>query len=681
MESIKKFSFPLIQIKKFCKKFKNIIAFFFILPIIILSCCILGVVPSIIISLIAAAAYFILKLYDKLSLCSPIGFIISALMSLFFADRTSKLLHRSLEYSLELPNFFEILCFFIFYFFVISLIFALILTYYSNRKLDFKSMKKLVICFAVLLFTTLIYLPCDTYLNNFLDFNFPLKVFIFSFIGKTILYLIPTVYLGLILKEKYLNFLISLLFGLNLAIYVQYMFMNKNLGLIIGETVKWEEYNFYGIITLIIWIILLTAPFVLMYMLKKIWNKISALIPAIIGAVQLLSLIIMIISTKNDIYNYPNILPTGAEQYTISANKNIVTFIFDTVDNLYFEKLLEDSPEAFDGLEDFKLYTNTCSVHDYTMASMTQMLSGIDTCPIKNWDDWNKDAWNSDKANEFYDRFHKADYTMNTYMKADVDWDLTADKYDNVKRGLEPDYIDIDNITKNLQTLTKYRYMPFVFKKYFDVSDVDFKESVKYPSEFYYDNDEYMENLNLKKSKSDNNYFIIEHLNGVHPPCDDVIEETKKCLNIVKEYIRQMKELGVYDDAAIIITSDHGRHTSNFTEGAVTPIFMIKDANTSFENMQISNAPIYHADFLSTYLVSAGLFTDKDTEVFGNSIYDFDENSERERIWYDHRSDDNYPNPLGKACNVYYAFKYSGNAETLKNMILDNKPYEVVVDQ
>lgn len=685
MEVIKKLFFPLEQIKKLCEKLKFIIALLFIFPIMILLYCIFfgktEVIVAIIISAIFAIAYFILHLYNKVAFCSPIGFIMSAIISLFMTDKTSQFLNKFTYYNVELPILFQSICFFIIYFFIIALIFGLILKYCSNSELNFKSMLKLLICFAVLFFTIFIYLPFDTYINNFLDFNFPLKVFIFHFIVKTILYLIPIAYIGSIIKEKYLNFLISLLLGLNIAVYLQYMFMNKNLGLIIGESVEWEEYNYYGAMNLFIWIALIIASFAFLFIFKKIWYKISILIPIIIGAIQLISIIIMILFTGNDIYNYSNTLPIGDEQYTISANKNIITFIFDATDNLYFEKILKDSPESFDGLEDFTLYTNTCSVHDYTMASITQMLSGIDTCPIKNWDDWNKDAWNSDKANDFYNRFHNANYTMNTYMKADVDWELTADKYDNVQRGLEPDYIDIDGITKNLQTLTRYRYMPFVFKQYFEISNIDFKNFVKYPSEFYYQNDDYIKNLKLKKSDNDNNYFIIEHLNGTHPPCSDMIEETKKCLNIVKEYISQMKELGVYDAATIIITSDHGRHTSDFTEAAATPIFMIKEANNSFENMKISNAPVYHADFLSTYLINAGLFTDNDREIFGKSIYDFDDNSQRERIWYDHRSDENYPNPLGKACNVYYAYKYNGNAKTLQDMILNNKPDEVIVDQ
>ena len=97
--------------------------------------------------------------------------------------------------------------------------------------------------------------------------------------------------------------------------------------------------------------------------------------------------------------------------------------------------------------------------------------------------------------------------------------------------------------------------------------------------------------------------------------------------------------------------------------------------------MQITNAPVYHKDLLATYLYEAGLYTEADKELYGGTVFDYKEGQSRERIWYDHTSDDSYPNPKGAACNVYYAYKYSGNKEDLKKAIEDNMPYEVIVKE
>ena len=213
---------------------------------------------------------------------------------------------------------------------------------------------------------------------------------------------------------------------------------------------------------------------------------------------------------------------------------------------------------------------------------------------------------------------------------------------------------------------------------------MDFKSFVGYKNGFdYYDNDFFdsLTNKRLSVSNDNDNYFIIEHLNGAHQPCDDVIEETKKCLAIAKEYIKQLKALGLYEDSTIIITSDHGRHTSNFAAAASTPIFMVKEAGTTGGEMKISTAPVYHADFLATYLKAAGIYGESDKETYGASVFDLSDDMQRERTWYDHTGDDAYPNPNGAACNIYRAYRYTGDQETLREMTSKTEPTDVVVKE
>lgn len=531
---------------------------------------------------------------------------------------------------------------------------------------------------GVLLFTVLIYLPCDTYFNNFNEFNFPVYDFLLPLFLIFLLSLAVVGALGVFVGKKVGEILTCGFLGLTLCVDVQYMFSNGNLGLMIGEQVNWSEYTSFGIFNSITWITVFCLPFIFKSAFKKA-IKLYPCISAFLGGIQLLSVILLTFSVGNEAFCYRNDSLDGGEQYVISGKKNIVTFVFDTADNIFLGKILQDNPEAFEGLEDFTLYTNTCSVHDYTLASMTQMLTGAEDCPMYDTDNWLESAWDSEKAEDFYNRFHNAGYRINAFMRAEVPTEFLNGKIDNASAGVTPLEVDKSGIERDIFKLTLYRGLPFMLKKFVDVSTLDLKGHVTFSKDFYYYDDEYMKNLILKESEKDNNYFIIEHLNGPHPPCDDVTEETINCLNIVKEYIRQMKEMGVYENSSIIITSDHGRHTSDFSAGAVTPIFMIKEANKSFDKMQVSNAPVYHGDFLATYLYEAGLYTNSDKEIYGNTVFDFEEGSARERIWYDHTSDNSYPNPNGASCNVYHAYKYTGGSEELKKVINDNDIYEVIV--
>lgn len=676
---IKDIMLPLKGLKTVCNKILIVIAIFILYSAVLPVYYIFGMIAAVVSAALISTAVFWLKLDRFYGSNSIAGIALALVISAFLSSELREFMHSVWDYGCD-PTL-EAICCFALVFFILTLVFGMFLYYGASDKLNVKGMGKMSLCGGSLLFILLIYIPCDTYINNFTDFNFPVTAFIFILIGRFILYLLPFAYLGSVLKEKQLSVLSNIVCGLTLCVFAQFMFMNQNLGLAIGEAENWDENIGYGVVTLAVWIALLALPFVLSKLIKNIGKKLTFAAPCFIGAMQLISLAILLISAENNIFVYRNDLLDGREQYTVSSKKNIVTFVFDAADNYYFDLLLKTRPEVFEGLEDFTIYTNTCSVHDYTLASMTQMLTGTESCPMYDTDSWLKGAWESQKTEDFYSRLHKAGYTVNGYMHAEVPVSLLDGKFDNSSSGLEPKYIDKEAIADNIMTIAKYRYMPYLLKRFFNIQGVDFKAFVSYSADFNYMDNDYKRDLKLTKSESNKNYFIVEHLNGPHPPCDDTAEETVNCLNIVKEYIRQLKEMNLYDDAFIIVTSDHGRHTSNFSAAPATPIFMVKDAGKTHEKTEITNAPQYHADFLATYLYAAGIYTDSDKDAYGKTVFDFKENEIRERTWFDHTSDDTKPNPNGAACNVYYAYKYSGGADDLKQLLNDKTPYEIIVKE
>lgn len=676
---IKDLMLPLKGIRDFCGKKPIFIAAVILYSVMLPVYYIFGLLLSLLTVLAAAIVFFLLRLDRFYGSNSVVSIALSLILSVFMSNGLKTFLHSLVDYSFN--STLESVCLSIFIFSLLTLFFGILLYYGALDKLNVRGMGKMAAGGGALLFILFIYIPCDSYINNFTDFNFPLTAFIFILLGRFFLYFLPFAYLGAVLKEKQFGVLFNILCGLILCVYAQFMFMNQNLGLVMGEEVKWEEHLDYGLITLGVWFVLLALPFILSGLLKNRWKRFSLAVPGFIGAMQVISLAILLVATENNIFGYRNDLLDGRDQYTVSSKKNIITFVFDAADNTYFNKLLETRPEVFEGLEDFTLYSNTCSVQDYTLASMTQMLTGTESCPMYDTESWLRESWESKKAEDFYSRLHKAGYTVNGYMRAEVPVSLLDGKFDNSSSGLEPKNIDKTAIAENIMKIAEYRYMPYLFKRFFDIGKVDFKAYVGYSADFNYADSDYYKDLILTKSSSNNNYFIFEHLSGPHPPCDDYLEETVNCLNIVKEYIKQLKEMNLYDDAFIIVTSDHGRHTSNFTEAAATPIFMVKEAGKSHKEMDITNAPQYHADLLATYLYAAGIYTDSDKEIYGNTVFDFGENDKRDRIWYDHRSDDSKPNPNNAACNVYYAYKYNGDANDLKQVINDNNPYEIIVKE
>jgi arylsulfatase A-like enzyme len=102
-------------------------------------------------------------------------------------------------------------------------------------------------------------------------------------------------------------------------------------------------------------------------------------------------------------------------------------------------------------------------------------------------------------------------------------------------------------------------------------------------------------------------------------------------------YILKLKELGLYEDATIIISGDHASLRGSDTmlldapgkngEAFLTALF-VKPSGSAGTPLQVSNAPIAQADVIPTILKSEGIQTDKD---FGRAVFDVAEDEERIR--------------------------------------------------
>ena len=204
----------------------------------------------------------------------------------------------------------------------------------------------------------------------------------------------------------------------------------------------------------------------------------------------------------------------------------------------------------------------------------------------------------------------------------------------------------------------------------------------------------------LGVNSSFENLFSINHIQGLHGPCitgvnGERVEETDVTVTmqgisvILAEYITQLKEIGVYDNATIFLIADHGDELG----GGPQPIFFLKLPGETHTQMQVNSAPISYDDFQATVLsivsedyLSAGEnsgdgtvdssdetssdgaastasgdgtdssdFTNID---FGTSIFDWQPGDIREReLWYPYQG--------------FYIFRYSTDREELREKIAE----------
>ncbi len=181
------------------------------------------------------------------------------------------------------------------------------------------------------------------------------------------------------------------------------------------------------------------------------------------------------------------------------------------------------------------------------------------------------------------------------------------------------------------------------------------------PSNTIYSGDDVRYYSNLKEGKlsladdssSYKGAFKFIHLVGDHGPYN--IDENgnyvglngstenrqaKGSLTMVKTYLQDLKDLGKYDDATIIITSDHGHWVSSLEQPTktISPILLVKKSGASGgSGLTVSHSSVSHSDFQGTVLSAVGTSDSKYTTTYFD---EFDEN--RARDFYMITSDGSY---------------------------------------
>lgn len=520
--------------------------------------------------------------------------------------------------------------------------------------------------------------PLEIFFGNQKDFAFRYTDFVWSFIGiSAVVWLLVSALLA-ILPEKVIDVVSALILGFGIASYIQNMFMNIKLSEVDGSPMRWEELGNYPIVNIFIWMVIVSAVFGVYFLLNKFWSIFSTAVSGFLSAIQLIAAISLLI-TASPTHTGMELQMSGEKQFTVAPNENVIVFVLDTLGNTNLERVLEVYPEAIDGLKDFTFYNNADCHYYCTFPSMTHFLTGEDFDFEMKSQDWMRQAWESERANAFWNelkdsgyssRLFSGDigYTYGDITNLDVAFDNIMPMETTIKQG---------QLLSLFARMSVYKYVPYILKPRFEVLTKEFNEVVEYVDgiEIVCDNGIYYQKLKeqgLTIDKSAKNALIIQHLFGIHQPYTldenaDIVEEAaledtiRGLMVILDEYLQQLSALGMYDNATIIITADHGAWHGGDTQ----PIFFIKGNSETHEEMQVNTAPISLDDFQATILDIIG----KDYSQYGTSIYDWAEGSTRDRTVYMRIINDDYPAVEGSSFNVYYQYSYSTDKEELNQKV------------
>ena len=584
--------------------------------------------------LAAAVLFGIVRfgVYKALVNDPPVFHVISLLVGLYIGDYFSSFVKDATPLQEKLaPVSVGVLMFFL-----TEALFAFLLRFAMDAP-HAGNFLKAVAAVLPLLFTVVIYVPSETYFNNQKEFIFIYADFAPYMFIKTIVFTLLAACVMCCLREKVFRAVSLLAAGLTLCVYCQYIFLNSVLPNSLDELIDWNSMQDKYAANGLIWCGLLLVPFIVAFAVSRIKpikdnsaaRNIHLGLTCFIGGIQLITLTVMILNVQVSLINRNNCILSNREQFVVSGKKNVITFIIDNSDRTIFDEVKAQYPEKFDCLKDFTYYDNAAMMYDSTQMSIPQMLSGTSELPDYKMDEWLEKTWSAEPCEAFYSRLHENNYKVNVFGEFCLSYDVFKDKFDNC-RVVDDDEIKINkrDLIHRINSLAAMRFMPLGLKSNFDYGFISPNAAVTIPETCIFENGKFMESLKLTKSDSDSNYFIVQHIMGTHLYAGKTMPNALLCMDILESYFSQLKEMGLYDDAVIIVTGDHGWHNKeeNF------PICYIKTAGAQGDGTAKSSAPISHTDYPATCIQAAGLSREGDKELFGRSAFEIGEDEERQRL-------------------------------------------------
>lgn len=450
---------------------------------------------------------------------------------------------------------------------------------------------------------------------------------------------------------------LALVAGVGLCFWLQAMFLDTGLPLADGDAVEWDQFASISTLSTVVWAVVLVALVALSLWRQRLAQ--FALMAVTVALLVVQGVGALAVVTNTGIQAKPltaSVLPTEEGLLEVSPEQNVIVFVLDTLDIAYFDEAAERDPAILDGLTGFTWYTNPVGAYIPTRYGIPFLLTGERAHEGDTWSEFRSQAF---VRSPFLHDLHSAGYSVGIYstnLGLGVMSDEDVERYvvANTLNIHEADVLVLDVVPMLLAMgqASLYRDLPWALKPSFWFTTDQVSSAMVgtrthgAPEEtaFIRDDaalrDKFRTGIGLEEEGDYTGSFRFYHLDGSHSPFrldsqgntalkrTTRIDQTLGALRIVEEYFDQLRELGVYDDATIIITADHGswyltnKHGNTIT-APTAPVILAKPSQTAVEAaqpIQKSNAPVMHDDVLPTVIDAIG----GDTSAYaGKSLFSY----------------------------------------------------------
>ena len=479
-------------------------------------------------------------------------------------------------------------------------------------------------------------------------------------LGSAMLGAIVVALLASAVRGRAYRVVIAVICAFGVCAWLQTIAFNKGLPVADGLAVPWEDYTKITLASAAMWACVIAASVVLALKVPQVFRAVATALCAMLAIIQIVGAGSLVINPKGgSILNNPEtIVVTNDGLYTVSEKNNVIVFILDTMDVKDILAMLEKYPDLLSEFTGFTFYADSTAKMIPTHNAIPALMSGSD---VSDYDDYYTWFANMYQDSTFLDDMLDAGYDLGIYSCESI-WNnrsgaYMAERAINIRPASEGEGVspDIIGTIRVLWKASLYRNSTWLLKRFFwfytdqinnsmiSADGASFDENAPYS----YDDARWYRHLQEEgltiADGGENGSFRFIHLLGSHYPylIDEyginrspeplsAWQQNAGVIRMVGEYFNQLKELGLYDDATIIVTADHGEwhYTADHLTSSSCPIMIVKPGGQTAEEaaqpLAYSDAPVSHGDFQSTVLQAMGA-SDEVVASHGTSILDLDD--------------------------------------------------------
>ncbi len=476
---------------------------------------------------------------------------------------------------------------------------------------------------------------------------------LFMAMGAVFLAVTPLISL---LRGRIYNYLLCALFSFTLMGYLQAAVFNGNMGTLTGDGIDWSGYASTMLSNLLLWGTALCALLFVLYLRRKIFQKLVVFVSLLLVVMQIAPTVMIFAGTYKeakvtDIADY-SLSVKGMYQY--AEKDNVFVFVLDRLDYDYIEMVLQEDPDFFAPLDGFTRYTNAISAYARTKPALNHILTAKEDMSYLAYgvdgEQYFKDSWSANGTNVLellkQEGYDIGLYTNIGYLFSDGEYakSLATNATDG-QAELIPAVM-----LKKLMQLSAYRYTPLALKPFFWADTVFYNENVREkdetPAYSFADAVRLAGFGGAQVTEGTRGCLRFYHLMGSHAPYNlredgsavgegetsNVTKQTMGCFRRLFEAFDRMKELGIYEDAAIIITADHGSavdDTKAVQKETRIGLFY-KPSGKAGTDLALSSAQVCTGNIPATVAKAAGL----DHSALGRALDEIGEDEQVTRYYF-----------------------------------------------